>query len=117
MRKLRMSIAIAAISIVASACHRHTTIIESTNNYHLKIEYSGKVHFNMAGTGVSGISRGGYLKYECNEQKLEAHNDGNGGVRYELSDHGDPIPMADQKEFIAKAVRLMLQKNHHPDWY
>jgi len=117
MKKLRILITIAAISLAMTACHRSSTIIENSNNYHLKIEYSGPVHFNVEGTGISSISRFGYLKYECNEQKLDARNDGHGGIRFELSDHGDPIPSGDQKAFIAKAVKTMLQKNHHPDWY
>lgn len=116
MKKLRILIAVVAISLTLSACRRHTTIIETGDNYRLKIEYSGSIHFSVDGRAIAGISRGGYLKYERNDQKLEARSDGHGSVRYELSDYGDPVPPKDQKEFIANAVRVMLQKNHHPDW-
>lgn len=116
MKKLGILIAMAAIGLSLPACQKHNTIIENSNNYHLKIEYYGRVHFGIDGRSITGISRGGYLKYERNDEKLEAENDGHGGIKYELSEYGDPVPLNAQKEFIANAVKVMLQKNHHPDW-
>ena len=117
MKKMRiLLLLVAAICLTVSACRRHSTIIETGDNYYMKIEYSGSVHFSIDGRTITGISHGGYLKYQRNEKKLEARNDGNGGVRFELLDYGDPVAPKDQKAFIANAVRVMLQKNHHPDW-
>jgi len=119
MKKVRIITLSAILGILASACHmgRHSTIVETGNGRYLKIEYAGTIHFRYDGSGISSISRGGYIKYQNNDRKLEAHNDGHGGVAYELYDDGEQISYdRGGKEFIAEAVRVMLQKNHHPDW-
>ncbi|HTI57947.1 hypothetical protein [Mucilaginibacter sp.] len=119
MKNLKMTAFAALAFMLASTCHfgRHTTIVETGDNYHLRIEYAGKIHFNYDGTAISDISRGGYVKYERNDETLEAKNDGHGGVNYELYDHGEQVdPQAEGKAFIARAVRVMLQKNHRPNW-
>jgi hypothetical protein len=119
MKNLRILLLVAAFAGL-SACHfgrRHATIVETGNNYYLRIEYSGKIYFNDDGTAISSISPGGYVKYENNEKKLEAWPNRNGGVRYELSYDGEKLnPDNNGRPFIAEAVKVMLLKNHRPSW-
>jgi len=94
---------------------RHTTIVEKSNGHYLRIEYAGHVSFNRDGTAISSISRDGYVEYQKDDKKLEAKNNGNGGVSYELYDGYDKLGLDGRgKEFIAEAVQVMLQKGHHP---
>jgi hypothetical protein len=119
MKKLRILLLVAALAGL-SACHfgrHHSTIVETGNNYYLKIEYSGSIYFNNEGTAISGISPGGYVKYEFNEIKLKAWHSRNGEVSYEVYDNGEKLnPYNEGKTFIAGAVRMMLMKNHRPNW-
>jgi len=108
----------AVLACLTSACHfgkGHTTILETGNNYYLKIEYSGYVHFTNDGTAISSISPGGYVKYQFNNKKLEAKNNGMGGVSYELYNYGEKVdPYRDGKPLIAEAVRMMMRKGYRP---
>jgi hypothetical protein len=94
---------------------RHTTIVEKSDGHYLRIEYAGQVSFNRDGTAISSISRNGYVEYQKDNKKLEAKNNGNGGVSYELYDGYEKLGMDERgKEFIAEAVQIMMQKAHHP---
>jgi hypothetical protein len=94
---------------------RHTTIVEKSDGHYLRIEYAGQVSFNRDGTAISSISRNGYVEYQKDNKKLEAKNNGNGGVSYELYDGYEKLSMDERgKEFIAEAVQIMMQKAHHP---
>lgn len=94
---------------------RHTTIVEKSNNNYLKIEYSGNVSFNIAGTEISHISPDGYVKYSFNDKKLEAENNRMGGVKYELYDSNEKLNLDDNgRRFIAEAVQNMIKKGHNP---
>jgi len=104
--------------VALAACtlghHHHTTVVEKSNNHYLKIEYSGEIDFNNAGTAIVSISRNGYVEYENDNKKLEARNDGRGGISYELYDGYDKLPLDSKgKEFIANAVRIMIEKTRH----
>lgn len=119
MKKIRIFIVVLAVCIAASACHfgRHSTIVETGDHHYLKIEYAGAIHFSADSSRISSISRGGYLKYENDGRKLEARNNSNGGIRYKLFENGEEISDNNTaREFIAGAVRVMLQKNHRPNW-
>ena len=104
--------------VALAACtlghHHHTTVVEKSNDHYLKIEYSGEIDFNNAGTAIANISRNGYVEYQNDEKKLEARNDGHGGISYELYDGYDKLPLDSKgKEFIANAVRIMIEKTRH----
>jgi hypothetical protein len=118
MKNIRIVLCIAALAGIITSCNfmgKHTTIVETGNNYYLKIEYAGKVRFNDDGTGIGSISRGGYVRYWNNEKTLIAKNDGYGGVKYELDDNGEKLdPKTNGKALIAEAVRVMMKKGHKP---
>ena len=119
MKQLKILALLTAL-VGLSACHlgrRHSTIVETGNNYYLKIEYSGHVYFNNEGTAISSISPGGYVKYQFNNKKLEAKSNHRGEINYEIYDDGQKLdPYRDGKLFIAEAVKMMLLKNHRPNW-
>ena len=94
---------------------RHTTLVEKSDNHYLRIEYAGHISFNREGTAISSISPDGYVEYQQDDKKLEAKDNGNGGVSYELYDGYEKLGMDERgRQFIAEAVRVMMQKKHHP---
>jgi hypothetical protein len=119
MKKLKIFLLIAVLACLITACHfgkGHTTILETGTNYYLKIEYWGYVHFTNDGKAISSISPGGYVKYQFNHKKLEAKNNGTGGVSYEIYDYDEKLdPNRDGKPLIAEAVRMMIRKGYHPE--
>lgn len=114
MKKLIIGLFIFSLAGLFVSCHlgrRHTTIVENDNHNYMKIEYAGDIHFNDNGTAIASISRGGYVKYRYNEQKLEAKNNGMGGIRYELYDGDHKLSLDENgKRFIAEAVKKIIQK-------
>src|ERR1700761_4556567 len=113
MKKFGIAILVTGLALLA-ACgfgRRHTTIVENTNGHYLRIEFSGKVAFNSAGTAISSISPDGYLEYQNNDKKLEAKNNGHGGISYELYEGYTKLSLDDNgRKFIAEAVKVMKQK-------
>ena len=115
----KSGIAILAAGMIAlAACtlghHHHTTVVEKSNDHYLKIEYAGEVSFNNTGTAIERISSNGYVEYQNDDKKLEAKNDGRGGISYELYEGYDKLPVDNKgKEFIAEAVRIMIEKTRH----
>jgi hypothetical protein len=119
MKKFGIAILVTGLALLA-ACglgRKHTTIIENDNNHHLRIEYAGRVYFNREGTEISSISQDGYVEYQNNDKKLEAKNDGQGGISYELYEGYTKLTLDDNgKKFIAEAVKIMKQKGHNPGY-
>ena len=118
MEKIKIALVVAGLAVFA-ACgfgRRHTTIVETSNDHKLRLEYAGKVYFNADKTAISSISPDGYVEYQYDDKKLNAKNDGHGGVSYELYEGYTKVnPDSGGKQFIADAVKIMLQKGHNPD--
>jgi len=117
MEKSGVAILVAGM-IALAACtfghHHHTTVVEKSNDHYLKIEYAGEVSFNNTGTAIESISRNGYVEYQNDDKKLEAKNDGHGGISYELYEGYDKLPLDNKgKAFIANAVKVMMEKTRH----
>jgi len=116
MKKLKIFLVIAALSVITTSCHfgKHTRIIETGNHYYLSIESYGKVYFNREGTEIAYISHGGYLEYRNNNRELKAENDRRGGIKYELMEDGQKLdPNSNGRAFIADAVKVMIKKGYH----
>jgi hypothetical protein len=117
MKKLRIIVLGICIIGLFHACRfgqRHTTIVENGNGHYLKIEFSGNIEFNSNETAIAHISRYGYVKVHYNDHKLEAENDGHGGVRYKLYDGDQQLdPNGDGKALIAEAVKQIISKVGH----
>ncbi len=87
----RSQLVFLAVLCIATACLRRgpiTTIKVSDGHSLLKIEYSGKVVFNRAGTAITGISPGGYVKYDRDGRVFSASGDERGRVTYFLEGRG-----------------------------
>ena len=107
-------ITVVLLLVLLAACsfnrRRHTTIVEKDNNHYFKIEYAGRIAFNNAGTAIQSISPDGYLEYQYNDLKLDAKNNGNGGISYELHEGYSTVNPQYRSQFIANAVKVMMQK-------
>lgn len=119
MEKSGITIVVMGIALLAACSfgRKHTTIIENSNNHYLRIEYSGHVSFNNEGTAIQSISPDGYVEYRNNDKKLDAKNNGHGGISYELYEGYTKVNLDDDgKKFIAEAVKVMKQKGHTPGY-
>jgi hypothetical protein len=119
MKKIGIAVLVTGLALLAACSfgRKHTTIVENSNYHHLRIEYSGRVAFNHEGTEISSISPDGYVEYQNDDRKLEAKNDGHGGVSYELYEGYTKLNLDDNgKKFIAEAVKIMKQKGHNPGY-
>lgn len=117
MNKSGIALLVAGMLFLAACTfgRRHTTIVEKSDGHYLRIEYAGHISFNEDGTGIRSISRDGYVEYQQDDKKLEAKNNGNGGINYELYDGYDKLGLDERgRQFIAEAVKVMMQKKHHP---
>ena len=113
MEKSGIAVMVTIMALLAACTfgRKHTTIVETTNSHYLRIEYSGKIAFNNEGTEISSISRDGYVEYQNNDKKLEAKNNGHGGISYELYEGYTKLNLDDNgRKFIAEAVKVMRQK-------
>lgn len=116
MKKSGIILVVIGLALLA-ACGfsgRHTTIVENDNDHYLRIEYAGHISFDHNETAISSISRDGYLEYQNNEKKLNAKNNGHGGVSYELYDGYKKVNLDENgRKFIAEAVKVIVQKTGH----
>ncbi len=112
MAKTGITIMVAGMAMLAACSfgRKHTTIIEKTNNNYLRIEYAGHVSFNTEGSAIDYISPNGYVEYQNNDKKLEAKNNGKGGVSYELYEGYSRISPEQNGKFIADAIKIIVQK-------
>ncbi|MBN8685488.1 MAG: hypothetical protein J0M10_00660 [Chitinophagales bacterium] len=97
--------------IVLVSCHRGkvTTIRTSDNNNYRQVKYSGTVSFTADSMAIEGISPGGFLVYNNNEDYLEVNSNREGQLSFEMKENGNNLLMDEQgREFIAKAVKDML---------
>ena len=118
MKKFKRVLLFFLLAIVAAACQKHHRIIEShSNKDFLKIEYAGNIYFNESKTAIINISPGGYVKYESNDNELEAKKGSTGRIIYKLSSGGRKLNAdeAEGKAFIASAVQDMVHKGSYTD--
>jgi len=110
MKKIQNIIAAVCLLFLFAACHRGNSIMISSGDDNLSINYSGEIKFNDDETAIKSISHNGYLRYIRNDRKLLAENDSQGEIKYELYDNGKKINLNDQegKLFLADAIKDMI---------
>lgn len=114
MKKVKLLILIGAISILTACMHpgKHTTIVVRDDHNTTKIEYAGKIIFNDQQTRIEDISIGGYVRYQHNDIKIDAENDGHGNVAYEIYSDGDKQPMDEKgKKLLSDAVKDIIERS------
>jgi hypothetical protein len=112
MAKTGITMVVAGMAMLAACSfgRKHSTLVEKTNNNYLRIEYAGHISFNRDRTAFGYISPDGYVEYQYNDKKLEAKNNGKGGVSYELYEGYSKLSPEQNNKFIADAVRVIMQK-------
>ncbi|MES2378958.1 MAG: hypothetical protein V4553_20365 [Bacteroidota bacterium] len=114
-------ITIAAIGLLALAfgCHmnqRHTVIAENNGHNNLRIEYGGRVFFNYDSTAIAKITPDGFVKYKKDDQSFVAESDNNGRITYRINGGEKQTQLnADDKMFLAQAVKEMIKRGHYKD--
>lgn len=96
---------------------RKTT--EKTPFKNTELEMKGTITFNDAGTEITGISNGGYVKYISNEMALEARPGKNGTVGILIHEDGNEVPSQSEKgkELLEDAIGRMqrLQEKYNQE--
>ncbi|OCX50414.1 hypothetical protein BEL04_21770 [Mucilaginibacter sp. PPCGB 2223] len=115
MKKVNLLI-ITAVALVLTACHtgHHISIVRNTNGSYVKIECAGNIALTEDMTGIQGISPGGYVKYETNDEKIVAKPALDGHIEYELNDGDQQATLNEKgKKLIARAVKEIAKNSHY----
>jgi hypothetical protein len=110
-KKLQV-ITLAIMLVITSSCRRgpSTTIVNSSDSFHQKIQYRGRIILNDAQNGIDKILNDGFLKFERNDEWFEAEQ-GTKGIVYSFNGDGKVNTLSDaQKKFVAKAVKEIIKE-------
>jgi hypothetical protein len=113
MKKLNLLIiALLATAILSCNHHRHVVIATHSNNYDLRLEYTGSFVFSNDRTKVETISHDGYIDYKRNGDDLYASPDNAGHIRYELN--GTKVDKLDTagQNMLEDAIRMIIKSSH-----
>jgi hypothetical protein len=111
MQTLRFWAVAIGLAVSAAACHHGgNRMVISDGDDNLDIRYEGEIQFNDSETTIVGISRGGYLNYRHNGDRLLAGPDANGGVGIDLYEHREKIDAgsAEGRKLVARVVRDLI---------
>ena len=119
-RKHIQTIGLVGLTLISAvSCRRanSTRIFSDDGTNSQTIQYAGRIIFNPEQTEIESISKGGFLKYERNDNEMEAEPDNNGKVTYEF-DGGSKITTltTSQKQVVAEVIRAVIKaraKLHH----
>ncbi|WP_448701554.1 hypothetical protein ACFGVR_05015 [Mucilaginibacter sp. AW1-3] len=112
MKKLHLLIIIAAFAFAACQTGHHTTIVTNNNGRYVKLEYAGNISLTNDGAAISGISPGGYLKYQTNDEKIVAKSNMDGDILYELNGEKQNQLNTEGKRLIALAAKEIAKHDH-----
>lgn len=117
MKKIQLlAIALGLITLL-SACHYgrgHVIISTDDGSSRVRIEYYGQVAFNAAKTAISYISPRGYVRYEKDDERIDAYRNRNGQIVYRINGGDKKIALDDNDRlFVAEAVKEMVKRGHY----
>jgi hypothetical protein len=116
MKNLKITIAALGIIGMASACNnerRHVVISEGDDQGSVRIEYSGRTVFS-GDSAIARITPNGYAKYKKDDQSMIAESDHNGIITYQINGGAAQTRLnANDKEFLAQAVKVMIKRGHN----
>jgi hypothetical protein len=103
------------LTIFLYACHgshRPVTTIESSDNDNIvTISYNGTVSFTSDSSAIEGLSPLSTLSYRNNDNSLRVTSNEQGQLSFEMTENGNSLLMESRgKEFVAKAVKVMMEK-------
>src|SRR5438067_1308408 len=118
MKNIKITTAALGLIILASACRmnsRHVIITDGDDNRSIRIEYFGRAYFS-GDTAIAHISPHGSVTYKRDNRQLVANSDNHGKVVYQIDDGEKQTHLnADDKAFLAQAVKDMVKHGHNND--
>lgn len=100
------------LAVTALGCKpgRRVVIKSDDGSHHQKTEYSGQVVFTADKKGIEHISDGGYLLFERDDEKFEAHPEQNGHIKYSFN--GDEVDdlTPSQQAFVRDAAAIITKE-------
>jgi len=97
-----------SFSISGDGEEGRVTISTHDESGYLKLESRGSISFTDDETAVKSISPGGYIKFRRNGKKMRVYNNSQGEVEYEMDGKKVNTLNADDKRFLAKAIKEMI---------
>lgn len=123
MKKVLVFFTCLTLLYVSGKSQSNSSVTESNGNYQdnnytisvnnesgsLKIEVKGNIVFNSDETAIATISKGGYLRYKKNGEKLTAEPGDDGKINYAYNG-GNKTPVLDNEgvSFLAEALKTMI---------
>jgi PBP1b-binding outer membrane lipoprotein LpoB len=110
---LKSIVPVLCIVILMTSCHRHgtMTIVVRNGSYHMEIVRRGSVQFTADTTAINTLSPHGYISFIKNNKRLRAEYDEKEGVYMEIYENDKLLPKGEGKEFLAEAVKEMVERN------
>jgi len=112
MKKLSTLLIALSITFMLS-CHHHPHVVIAThsNNYDMRLEYTGTFAFSNDRTKIQAISRNGYIDFKRNGDELYASTDPVGHVRYKLN--GTQVNKLDDmgQGMLDEAIRMIIKSS------
>jgi hypothetical protein len=111
MKKISTIILASALMFMLS-CRggRHVTIVNRSNNYETRLEYSGTMAFSNDRTKLEAISNGGYIEFKRNDDELYACND-HGHIIYKQN--GTQVNKLDDagQSMLREAINIIIKSS------
>jgi hypothetical protein len=113
MMNLKSIMPVLCIVILMTSCHRRgtLTIVVRNSDYRMEIVRRGSVQFTADTTAINTLSPNGYLSFSKNGKSLKAEYDEKEGVYMEIYENDKLLPPGEGKEFLAEAVKEMVERN------
>ena len=112
--KLKLIVPVLFFGMLFVSCHRRGDlhiVINNGNGYYMDIVRGGRIVFTEDTTGIKNISPNGYLSFRLNNKRLRAEYDEKQGIYMEIYENDKLLPAGEGKEFVAQAVKEMVQRN------
>lgn len=112
--KLKLIVPVLFFGLLLISCHRRGDlhiVINNGNGYYMDIVRGGRIVFTEDTTGIKNISPNGYLSFRLNNKRLRAEYDEKQGIYMEIYENDKLLPAGEGKEFVAQAVKEMVQRN------
>ncbi len=110
---MKSIVPVLCIVILMTSCHRRgtLTIVVRSGSYHMEIVRRGSVQFTADTTAINTLSPHGYISFTKNNKRVRAEYDEKEGVYMEIYDNDKLLPKGEGKEFLAEAVKEMVERN------
>ncbi len=117
MKTLKRTAVVLILLFVGYACQRGNTISIYNGTDNIRVNYWGTIKFNDDETAITSISKGGFLRYQKNNERLFAVPLKEGGMKYILRIDGKEIEKdgSEGQKLMANAVKTMISLGFDAD--